>query len=91
MQVWKRLALAGLALTASGCVTRDFHENAALRAALPSPPAAEISSYVVPQDDFPTVAGDILRGTSPADLAAAREEAVRPLAADPGAARQPPN
>ena len=71
MLVWKRLAIAGLALAASGCATRGFHENAALRAAVPSPPAVEISTYIAPKDDYPTVGGDILRGTSPADLEAA--------------------
>jgi hypothetical protein len=83
MSAWKRLALAGIVLAVNGCATRDFHENAALRAARPPPPPAEMSAYVAPRDDYPTVGGDILRGTSPADLAAARAAAVGPLAPDP--------
>jgi hypothetical protein len=91
MQVWKPLALVGLALAVSGCVTGDFHENAALRAAVPSPPAAQISTYIAPKDDYPTVGGDILRGTSPADLEAAGQASVKPLAADPEAPPPSPN
>ena len=84
MSAWKALAIVGLPLLATGCVTRDFHENAALRAARPSLPPAELSNFVAPRTDYPTVGGDILKGTSPADLAAAREAAVKPLAPDPG-------
>jgi hypothetical protein len=88
MAVFKRLALAGLALLASGCATRAYHENAALRAMRPQAPAPALSAYVAPRNDFPTIGGDILKGTSPADLEAAR--LAGPLAADPGLAGDSP-
>jgi hypothetical protein len=90
MSAWRYLSLTSVALMASGCVN-GFHENAALRAERPSPPPAELSAYIAPRNDFPTVGGDILRGTSPADLAAAREAAVKPLAPDPGPGGDSPN
>jgi hypothetical protein len=90
MRGWRRLVLVATLLASSGCVTRTLQENAALRAMRPQPPA-ELSAYVAPREDFPSVGGDILRGTSPADLAAARAAAVAPLAADPAIPNESPH
>jgi hypothetical protein len=91
MRPWKRVVLATCLLALGGCVAHSFQENAALRAAWPQPPVADITAYAAPHADYPTVGGDILKGTSPADLAAAREAAVKPLAPNPGAADETPN
>jgi hypothetical protein len=82
MRGWKRLALIAIALTASGCVASTLQENAALRAQRPQA-LPGLSEYVGSNDDFPSAGGDILRGTSPADLAIAREAAVPPLGNEP--------
>jgi hypothetical protein len=91
MRAWGRIALATFVLTLGGCVARSYQENAALRAARPQAPAPDITAYAAPRADYPTVGGDILKGTSPADLAAAREAAAKPLAPDPGATGETPN
>ena len=75
---FKRVLLAGLAGAAlGGCVAATHPENAALRAPWPpeSPPA--LLAFQPPSRDYPTVGGDILKGTSPADADAARAAAIR--------------
>jgi hypothetical protein len=84
MRLGARVAIAILAASLSGCIYGVRQENAALRAARPPVPPAALAAYQPSQNDFPTVGGDILRGTSPADLAAARAEVARPLTPDPG-------
>ncbi len=72
----KRVLLAGRAAGAlAGCVAPTHTENAALRMPWPeeSPPA--LLAFQPPIHDYPTVGGDILRGTSPADQEAARAAA----------------
>ncbi|HXU98978.1 MAG TPA: hypothetical protein VG166_00590 [Caulobacteraceae bacterium] len=80
MALFRFSALIGLSLLAGGCVTRAYHENAALVAMRPQAPPPALSAYIAPQTDFPTIGGDILKGTSPADLESAR--GVGPLAPD---------
>ncbi len=73
------LAVAALAILASaGCVTRTHEEQAARRSTWPTSvdrsPAAGRSDA-----DWPSVEGDVLHGTSPAELAAARAAVSQPL------------
>jgi hypothetical protein len=80
MTRWGALGVGALALTLAGCVTRTRVENAALNMPWPKAPAAELTAYAPPHDDYPSVGGDILKGASPADRAAARAAAEHPLA-----------
>ena len=90
MQGIRRLALIAVPLAACGCVAPTLHENAALRAQRPQAVHA-LAAYVTPQDDFPSVGGDILRGTSPADLAVVREaEPPPPLGSEPAVPKPSP-
>ena len=77
-----RKASVGAALAAAlcGCVTRTHIENAALTMPWPKPPARELLAYAPGNQDYPSVGGDILKGASPADQAAARATAAGPLA-----------
>jgi hypothetical protein len=68
-----------LAVALCGCVTRTHVENAALTMPWPKPPGAELLAYAPTNQDYPTVGGDILKGASPAEQAAARAAAARPL------------
>jgi hypothetical protein len=83
MTLWKALAAGALAAALCGCVTRTHVENAALTMPWPKPPGPELLAYAPPSQDYPTVGGDILKGASPAEQAAARAAAARPLA-EPG-------
>jgi len=83
MRRWQVLGAAALAVTLAGCVTRTHVENAALTMPWPKPPSAELLAFAPPDSDYPTVGGDILKGASPADQAAARAETARPLAERP--------
>jgi hypothetical protein len=42
----------------------------------PLPPPAGIAAAAAPKGDYPTLGGDVLKGTSLADLAAARAAAT---------------
>ncbi|MDQ2860647.1 MAG: hypothetical protein M3T55_07975 [Pseudomonadota bacterium] len=79
MTVGKALGTGALAVLA-GCVTRTHVENAALTMPWPKPPSAELLAYAPPNEDYPSIGGDILKGASPAEQAAARAAATRPLA-----------
>ena len=68
-----------LALALGGCVTRSHRENAALTMRWPAPPAAGIAADARPDATYPSVGGDVLKGSSLADLAAARAAAVQPV------------
>ena len=81
MTLWKAFGAGALAAVLCGCVTRTHMENAALTMPWPKPPGAALLAYTPPNPDYPTVGGDILKGASPADQAAAREAAARPSAA----------
>ena len=80
MMKTRALAMAAVATLASvGCVTRTHEEQAARRSTWPAIadglPAAGRRS----EADWPSVRGDILHGTSPAELAAARAAVSQPL------------
>jgi hypothetical protein len=66
------MCVLAVALALAGCVTRTHEENAARRATFPL--GAVQPTFVATGADagWPTVKGDILRGTSPAELAKAR-------------------
>ena len=80
MTIGKALGAGVLAVALAGCVTRTHVENAALTMPWPKPPAAALLAYAPPNDDYPSIGGDILKGASPAEQAAARAAATRPLA-----------
>jgi hypothetical protein len=84
MKLFARLALALVAAAPGGCIYGVQQENPAVVSSRPPDPPSGIAAYRPPQQDYPSIGGDILHGTSPADLAAAREAAVRPLTPDPG-------
>ena len=70
------LALSG---ALAGCVARSHRENAALSMPWPQSPPAGIAAGAHPNGAYPTVGGDVLKGSSLADLAAARAAAGAPL------------
>ena len=72
-------ATALLALAAAGCVTRPHEENAARRSTWPADRAGPLATAGPLQRDWPSVAGDILGGTSPMELARARAAMSQPL------------
>jgi hypothetical protein len=62
-------AAAILAASLTACV--GYHqENAALRMVRPAAAPAELRAYAPPNSDYPSVGGDILKGTSPTEAAA---------------------
>ena len=78
MVIWLTLGLGG-------CVA--YHqENAALRMPRPQAEPRELTSYAAANDDYPSVGGDILKGTSPIE-ASAYDATV---AAPPGPDQTPP-
>jgi hypothetical protein len=82
MRRWKPWVATALAASLGACISHTRPENAALPAPWPKPP--DLAAYSPPAPDYPSVGGDILEGSSPADLAAARAAAIKPLdAPDP--------
>jgi len=77
----RMVILCAAACALSGCVA-THQENAALQAPWPGPQNPALLAFLPPLDEYPSVGGDILKGTSPADQAAARAAAVRPLASN---------
>jgi hypothetical protein len=82
----RRLAMAVglLAIGLGGCVS--YHQEvAALRMARPSSDTAGLAAYTAPDPAYPSVGGNILRGTSPKSVAAydATSGAQVPAAPDP--------
>ena len=71
--------LAAMALLAAGCVARTHEENAALRSTWPTDKAGSLAAAGRSDMGWPSVGGDILRGTSPEDLAKARAAVSQPL------------
>lgn len=65
------LLMAGLAFPLAGCVT-THQEDVARRMPWPMPPPAALLARAEPNDDYPTVGGDILKGSSASELEAAR-------------------
>ena len=83
---WLPVSLAAL----GGCVAHVHREQAALRMSWPSArglePAAAVQAALKSTAAPPSVSGDILHGTSPAELAAARaasSEALTRALAEP--------
>jgi hypothetical protein len=74
-----RLTAVALALAMTGCVAATHQENAALRMPWPRSPSPALTAYAPPAKEYPSVGGDILKGASPADQAAARATASGPL------------
>lgn len=81
MKLGRIVGGAVVATALAGCVSRTHVENAALTMPWPKSPSAELLAYAPPNDDYPSVGGDILKGASPADQASARAAAVPPLVA----------
>ena len=77
MRRWKTWGALALALPLAACMTHTHQENAALPQPWSKPP--DLAAYAPPAPDYPSVGGDILKGSSPADLAAARAAAIQPL------------
>ena len=73
-----RLAAAlGLAALLAGCAS-GRHEDAKLRMPWPLPPPAPLLAYAEPKDNYPTIGGDILKGTSPQEQEAMTATAMTP-------------
>jgi hypothetical protein len=64
MRVWKILAAASLAAALGGCVLPYHEENPALVMVRPAAPPRELAVYAPPNNDYPTVGGDILKGVT---------------------------
>jgi hypothetical protein len=79
MRTRELAAVALLALAAVGCVTRTHEENAAWRSTWPADRAVALAAAGRPATNWPSVNGDILRGTSPEELARARAAMSQPL------------
>ncbi|MGI9168673.1 MAG: hypothetical protein ACR2FH_00660 [Caulobacteraceae bacterium] len=80
MRAWTIFGALALASALGGCVTRTHLENAALTMPWPKAPGHELAAYAPPSADYPSIGGDILKGASPAEQAAARAAVSRPLA-----------
>ena len=68
----RRILAAGMAFAAAelgGC-THYHQEVAALRMARPAVESAQLSAYARGEPNYPSVGGDILKGTSPTEAAA---------------------
>lgn len=71
-----------LVLAAGACLAGCYTEhtiNAAGHMPIPLAQPAALQSYVTPNPDYPSVGGDVLKGTSPEEQAAARAAADRSL------------
>ncbi len=73
------VAALAMAATSAGCVTRTHTEAAALRMARPGDVAGLDPALMRGGGGYPSAGGDILKGTSPRDLAAARAEISKSL------------
>ena len=65
MSILKATAVLAAGLALCGCVT-THEETAALKMPWPGPQSAALAAYAAPRADYPTVGGDILKGTAPA-------------------------
>jgi hypothetical protein len=53
------------------CSCADYHQEVvALRMARPTAESRQLAAYAPPNPDYPSVGGDILRGTAPKSTAA---------------------
>lgn len=55
------ITLLAVGVTLSGCILPYHEENARLVAPRPTPPPRELTAFAPPNDDYPTVGGDILK------------------------------
>ena len=79
MRTREPFALALVALAAAGCVTRTHEETAAWRSSWPADKPGSLAAAGRTDQGWPSVTGDILRGTSPEELAKARTAVSQPL------------
>jgi hypothetical protein len=75
---WAAASAVALALLLCACISHTRPEDAALPQPWPQPPP-NLVAYGSPSPDYPSVGGDILKGSTPADLAKARAAAFKPL------------
>jgi hypothetical protein len=75
----RALGLAAVVTLTAGCVTRTHEESAARRSTWPSDGFTAQAAAIRSDADWPTVHGDILKGTSPDDLAKLRASVSQPL------------
>ena len=69
MRLGHAFGAAMVAISLGGCVA--YHQEvAALRMPRPSAEPPELAAYARPNPDYPTVGGNILRGTAPTAAAA---------------------
>ncbi len=69
MRRWALAAAGSLAVGLGGCVSY-YQEVAALRMPRPTGVAPALAAYAAADPRYPTVGGDILKGTSPRSEAA---------------------
>jgi hypothetical protein len=74
----RRLAVITCGLALGGCVYGVHQQGVVPRAALATEPTAALTVYAAPADEYPTIGGNVLAGTSPEVQAAARAAAIRP-------------
>jgi hypothetical protein len=76
---WRKAVLAGVAcMGLTGCIATSYKENAALRMTKLEHSDPALDPFVAPDKDYPSAGGDILKGASPAEQAAARDAAAAP-------------
>jgi hypothetical protein len=79
MRTRELAAVAVVGLAAAGCVAPTHEENAALRSTWPVDKTGALAAAGRTDADWPSVKGDILKGTSPEELAKARASVSQPL------------
>jgi hypothetical protein len=80
---WVMLAGAMLGVTLGGCVSYH-HEVTALRMPRPNGVDRALADFVAPSPSYPSVGGDILKGTSPRTEAPDNATVDEPTAPPPG-------
>jgi len=68
MKIPRLIAALGLAALLSACIT-PHQEDAKLRMPWPATSEPGLRAYAAPKDDYPTIGGDILKGTAPQPIA----------------------
>jgi hypothetical protein len=63
-------------LVLAGCIAGPHRENAALRMRFPGDSPPQLLTFAPPTSDYPSTGGDILKGASPGEQAAARAAAI---------------
>jgi hypothetical protein len=64
------MAICGMILAMLGACAGYHQEVAALRMPRPTAHSAQLAAYTPPRPNYPSVGGDILRGTAPKSSAA---------------------